>query len=96
MHDDGGDVVGGERTVVAVDADVLEALRAVTGLEDVAVDAGRGDPVDLERDRPLDVGGRGVGDVVLRDVAVVVEPLAVGERRRRCRPGRGRAGGSSR
>ena len=90
------DVVGGERSGVAVDADVLEALRAVARFEHVAVDAGRGDHVGLERDRLLDVGRVGEGDVVLRDVAVVVEPLAVGERDLGAGRAEVRAGGSSR
>ena len=44
---------------VAVDPHVLEALGAVAWLEDVTVDAGRDDHVDLERQRPCRSGSTG-------------------------------------
>ncbi len=54
---------------MALDAEVLEALRTVTGLEHITADAGGGDLVDLEGHGSLDLGGGEVGDVVLGDVA---------------------------
>ena len=47
VHDDAGDVVGGERARVALDAHVAEAVRGEPRLEDVALDAGGDHPVDL-------------------------------------------------
>ncbi len=66
-------------TGVAVDADVLEALGRVTGFERGAVPGGD-DHVGLERERRgSGRGERPVGDVGLGEVAVGVEPLAVGD-----------------
>ena len=63
VHDDAGDRCGVEGPGVTLDADVLEALRAVTGFEDRAV-AGRDHDVGLERQRRIARGGeRAVLDV---------------------------------
>ena len=85
VHHDCGDVVRGEGPVVPIDANVLEPLGAVSWLEDLGRVATRGHLVDLERHRPFDLGRRGEGDVVLRDITVLVQPLAVGEGRRGAR-----------
>ena len=97
MDDDAGHVVGGEPARVALDPDVLEAVGRVAGLEDVALPAGRGHPVDLAdvRAAPPVTKSRRV-EVVLGHVARGVERLAVGERDGRARRAEVAAGGPSR
>ena len=78
MDDHRGDVVGAEASQVTFDPDVLEALGAVTWLEDVTVDAGGDHHVGLERQVRVGLDRPGV-EVLLGDVTVAVEPLAMGE-----------------
>ena len=67
-----------ELAQVTLDPHVLEALGAVAGFEHVALDAGGDDDVGLERQVHLQ-RDRARVQVLLGEVAVVVEPLAVGE-----------------
>ena len=97
VHDDAADVVRRQVAGVALDADVLEAVRGAPRLEDVAGHAGGDAP--RRPGRPAAAAGR--NGTAGRRCSVVTspsasEPLAVRERDASCRPGRGWSAGSSR
>ena len=83
VHDDAADVVRGQVFRVALDADVLEAVGGVPGLEDVTGDAGGDHGVDLTGRQRVRQERHVRHQVVGGDVAVRPEPFAVGQGDRR-------------
>ena len=81
MDDDPGHVLDTERPGVALDADVLEAVGGVAGLEPVLGIAPRDHGVHLAGGQRLAGGEVERLEVLGRDLARLVEQLAVDERR---------------
>ena len=79
VHHDAGDRVGGEVGGMAVDADVLESVGGVPGLEATRQPVGD-DRVDLPGRQRMRQERQCRTQVLHRHVAVLVEPLPVGER----------------
>ena len=80
VHHDPADVVGGQRSGVALDPGVAEAVGGPAGLEHLTGPPGGDHPVDLAGGQPVRQEGQVGLQVGHRDVAVGVQPLPVGQR----------------